>query len=70
MKSARRQKSAFTTHPGWKSPPAFVDTNPECPADFCIVLRSGGISAIFGWHVRIATVDRQVYLCAGNGVMN
>src|ERR1035441_7177051 len=35
-----------------------------------MVLRSGGISEIFGWHVRRATVDWQVYLCAGNGAMN
>ena len=42
---------------GWKSPSSFVDANPENAKNFCIVLRSGGISAIFGCHVRRATVD-------------
>ena len=66
----RRQNLGSPRIPGWKSPPAFVDTNPESAANSCIVLRSGGISAIFGWHVRRATVDWQVHLHAGNSAGN
>ena len=38
----------------------------------CINVKEGLVvqKTYLGWPVRRATVDRQVYLCAGNGAMN